>query len=363
MPFEKLPGDYDQSRFQRILDRIFQTVSHGEKRVKDAVIDLGKEIDYKLSSLDKKLSKKIDDATSDIPSTPLLIPVPQNLAVYEFGLFGLAHVEPFLPWKYKGHVRGYEFYGSPNSGFAVHEDPYTHTGQHHEEMAGRLNDTYLYTADDSGLTPSFVLDHRLLGKTITNVTTSESGTIIAGHIFYPKYTLRAIKSGGSPPSYITWTPGNYYRISKYPSNRLFNIGSLSVFYKRLGNFYVVARTLGPGHAYSSFTAEQVSVGITSEATLDTPTIVYPVHNCGLTCTIEPEGSASWGKPRCPNPAHGIVPWSEIREGTREISHFLFFGVEWCNIELVWNAITTDPKGVWYDTRRGVTKTEDEEFIN
>lgn len=351
MAYEKVPKDYDQSKFQKLIDRITQVAQQGNKKVSDAVRDLSSSIDTKISSLEKKLGKRIDEATGDTPQ--LGLPVPQNLYVYEAGAFGFAFVNPFKVWKYRWHIRGYEFYGSPNSGFTPQEDPYSQSGTHY----GLNGVNYLNTEDSITPSNTFVLSSGLIGKTIDNVTSGESGTVLSYGLSYPKFRIYARKSD---LSYLTWNNGDIWRISEYPSNRLFSIGSQAIFFKRLGNFYVRARTLGWGHAYSAFTDEVASEGISSTDELPQVVIVSPVHSCGETCIMGTQAdSENWGRPYCPT--HGWVPWDEIISGTRELEHFVFFGVEFCSIELVWEAIELERRGVWYDVRHGTSKSTEEEI--
>jgi hypothetical protein len=341
---EKAPKDYSQGTFQKIVEYLDQKISRADRKAQSAYQDLSQDFTSKLAAAEKKLSDKI--AGKDEMGLPACaLPSPQGLEVYEAGLFGWAHCDPFYPWKYFGKVQGYEFFGSPNDGFEPHQDPYTETGYHR----GTNGSIYLNTED--AVTPSntFVFTFGLVGKSITNVTSGVSGTIKAYNVSYIRYRIRCEDEDGNN---ITWNTGDQWRIYKYPSNRLFSIGSQAIFVKRPGTYYVRARTRGRGHSYSEFTKQATSSGLTSG--LDVPVIVPPKHNCGLDCTIDGNGSPNWGKPRCPT--HGIVPWDEIKEGTREIEHYVFFGVEWCNVEVVWEAIDTEKKGVWYDVRRGHSTT-------
>jgi len=354
MPQEKFPKDYESSVLQRIYERLRQSISKAEKKARDDLRDRTEQIYSSMRKLEKGMLKKISESRRDGIGVPTNIPAPVELAVYELGIWGLAHVSPFLRWKYIGQIKGYEFYGSSNSGFTPHDSAYTQSGIHY----GSDSSLYLYTKDASDSTNDFVLDYRLIGKTIENVTQGTSGQITSFRALSPKYGLFAVDEDGYGA--ITWDTGDRWRITQYPANKLFNIGSLSVFPKRLGNFYVKARTVGGGYNYSDFTTETQSIGWSSTVVLDTPQIVYPIHRCGATCTIVAKGSSDWGRPYCPT-CSCVVPWSEITDGTREVDHFLFFGIEWCNIEFVWQAIETEQRGVWYDTRRGVTETEDTEF--
>lgn len=341
---EKAPKDYSPGKFQKIIEYLDGKISRTERKSSDEYKDLSQDLETKISGVEKRLTEKIEgQGEMGLPASTL--PRPQNLEVWEAGLFGWAWCDPFYPWKYFGKVQGYEFYGSPNDGFEPHRDPYTQSGTHY----GTNGSIYLNTEDAVTPSNSFTLAVGLVGKEITNVTSGVSGTVKAYNLSHLRYQIRCEDALGNN---ITWNTGDTWRIYQYPANRLFSIGSQAIYVKRPGTYYVRARTRGRGHSYSEYTDQATSSGLTSG--LDVPTIVPPIHNCGKECTIDAKGTTTWGQPRCPT--HGIVPWTEITEGTREIEHYVFFGVEWCNVEVVWEAIDTEKKGVWYDVRRGHSTT-------
>lgn len=160
----------------------------------------------------------------------------------------------------------------------------------------------------------------------------------------PKYMVKA--------DGVTWNNGDSWRIYKYPQNKLFSIGAFCTFTKRLGNFYVKARSVGKGHSFSDFTEAVLSEGISSTAELETVRIVFPIHALG---DIDgPDGvecEMIGGIPSCPN--HGLivddagnVDWSQISAGTREIAHYDVFGYERSVIELVYETLDTDDPTVY-----------------
>lgn len=161
----------------------------------------------------------------------------------------------------------------------------------------------------------------------------------------PKYLIKA--------DGVTWNNGDTWRIYKYPQNKLFSIGAFSTFTKRLGNFYVKARSVGKGHSFSDFTETVLSEGISSTAELETVRIVFPIHALG---DIDgPDGvecSMVDGIPVCDNhgpivnPDTGLVDWSQISSGTREIAHYDVFGFERSVIELVYETLDTDDPTVY-----------------
>ena len=349
---EKIPKDYNPGKLQQLVEYLENKILRTERKSREEYQDLSQEFEEKLAATKEALTSRID-GKGDLGQVGAL-PKPQNLKVYELGTFGFAHVEPFYPWKHFGRVTGYDFFGSPNEGFAPQPEPYSQAGIHR----GGNGSLYLNTESADPEVASFVLSGLLIGKTLENVTQGTSGLIVS-YGLKPKYRIFATG--------VTWDVNDAWRIRNYPTNKLFNLGSQAIFLKRLGNFYVRARTRGKGHAYSDFTDEVTSVGISSTEEIDSPEIVMPVHNCkkynpadtNRTCTMGEKGTAAWGLPICP--LHDVVPWDEIISGTREIEHYVFFGVEFCTVELQWEAIETERKGVWYDVARGTTETEDTEI--
>jgi len=353
MANEKFPEDYKPSIIQRIFERISNTVEQNKKDSDQNLFDTTVELKDQLKQTEEKLTEKIDAESGDQPSKPITLPPPQTLTVYDLGLWGFALVDPFFRWKFWGKIRGYEFFGSPNLGFTVEAERYTQYGNHFGNGTLLLPDVYLNTKDpetDPDLNETFILDHRLLWPSpdglfekliIENLTQGTSGEIQAYSLLTPRYAIRATG--------VTWVEGDEWRIKNYPQNRLFNVGSFCIFPKRLGNFYVKARCVGRGLNYSDFTAETDSSGIAGDADIAPPTFVYPVHSCGETCDIKLDG-ADRGLPICP--VHGLVyDWKEIVEGTRETDHIYFFGLEWCNVEVVYREIDDEDINVFYQVRR------------
>lgn len=453
--------------FTRIIEDLYKRIGKSEDVSKDQYLDLSREF----STLKDDLEKKT--APPKISKTDIL-PIPENLNVWDLFTLGITHVNPSLGTRlrYFGKIKGYEFYGSPNSGFEPHLEPYLQSGYHF----GVNNVQWLYTENTDDQTETFVLDGRLVGKTIAKVyqqvigtatsgstgstlkdsgasfasfmvgrtirnTTDESSGVISAvasgteltavlsdgqeddwdegddYIIYnregtitgwgttPKYRLRAtdansniitwekitgagtagctgstlidsgasfddsilgrnirnetdgstgtvsgVASGTELTAVLTggtgndWEDGDDYRIydkwiiKEYPRNRLFNFGPFAVFPKRLGDYYVLARTVGKDRVYSPYTSETQSVGWSSSAGLMVPIIMFPVHSCGSTCTMVE------GYPVCPT--HGSVTWDEITGGSRETDHFHFFGAEYCKVEIVLEV--EDKPGPWYE---------------
>jgi len=369
MGHEKLPQDYDQGAIQKILERLKMSITGSElKRVK-SLYDTSQELKQQIADLEKKLTEKISTLGDERAPTQVSLPVPQNLKAWEMGTWGWATVDPFMRWKYIGKIQGYEFYGSQNTGFTPQPDPYLQSGYHYGTGTVGSPDTYLKTEDSDTPANTHVLDTRLIQVTLDkqmyegndeggiyykltleNTTQSTSGPIAAGayRLLDRKYQIKATG--------VTWVEGDKWVIKNYPSNKLFNIGALSTFNKRAGNFYVVARSIGKGNAASVFTSEETSTGPTSSEDLSTPTIVQPIHSDGTTCPLNASGQPEYGEA-----GGAVVDWSDIVAGTRETDHLNWFGVEWCNVEIVYNTIDEDDGTVdiFYRVKRtGVTVGDD-----
>ena len=356
---EKLPKDYSPGVLQKILERLKMTVQTSDQKSSQKLYDSSQELKQQIADLEKKLTEKISTKDGERTPTHATLPVPQDLKVVEFGTWGWATINPFQGWKYIGKITGYEFYGSQNTGegpnphFTPKAEPYLQTGFHRGEGEG---DEYLNTEHPDDASLSFVLDTRLIQPTLDiqkypdldeagtnyhregvlyydlvlkNSTQGTSGPIAlnAYNPFNPKYQIKVTG--------VTWNAGDKWVIKNYPQNKLFGLGPLCVFNKHAGNFYVVARSTGRGNAASKFTSEEASTGLTSTVpTLSTPTLVYPVHSDGLTCTLNEAG-------RPVHPILGVVEWTSIVAGTRETDHLNFFGIESCNVEIVYNTIEED----------------------
>lgn len=159
----------------------------------------------------------------------------------------------------------------------------------------------------------------------------------------PKYMIKA--------DGVKWNNGDQWRIKDYPSNKLFTIGSFCTFTKRLGNFYVKARSVGKGHSFSEFTEVVLSEGISSTGELDQVRIVRPIHNVGVDGPDGVECDMVDGIPSCLNHGPivddlGNVDWSQITAGTREIAHYDVFGFERSVIELVYETLDIDDPVVY-----------------
>jgi hypothetical protein len=154
---------------------------------------------------------------------------------------------------------------------------------------------------------------------------------------------------------VEWVEGDEWRITEYPQNKQFSIGAFCTFTKRLGSFYVKARSVGKGKSYSPFTEEAESEGISSGGSLPAPRIVPPIHaspeptddGAGVECSM------SGGFPVCPN--HGALTWDDpyITGGTREINHWSFFGIEKSVFELVYEELEGLDGPVFYKVDREV----------
>jgi len=252
--FEKFPKEYSQSKIQKIIERIMGEGKSGDK----ALTDLSEELKSEIANVEKKLSKKIAQKGQGAPSIPHFLPPPKDLNVLGIATFGIASCMPYFKWKYKLKIRGYEFYGSHNTGFSPQTEPYTQTGTHYTPTAWTLLHkdepcTYLNTKDATDSSNTFYLEGVLNGLTLENVDEGTSGEISGFSRNLPltrNAPFRLTVDG------VTWNDGDTWRIKKYPSNKLFNMGPLAVFPKYpLKTFYVRARTEGAGHSYSSFTDE------------------------------------------------------------------------------------------------------------
>lgn len=377
MADEKLPKEYNQSIVQRVIEGLKSTITSSSKKAAQDLFDTSKEI--------KDSIKKLSDKISDMDGEPgeqqqaTYVPPPEDLTVYEFGTWGFATVNPFMKWKYRGKIIGYEFYGTmnvdSNYDFEPHESDYVQKGVHfayNGTILGQGNgistpNTYLNTLDPSG-TNTHILDRRLVKALaskrliLENTKTGKQGYIggdVAIADLFANPSMYRLRASTTSDGIVTWTDGDTWRIRNYPSQSLFTIGSLAIFYKRTGNIYVKARTIGKGHSYSNYTASTASTGISSTETVPAPTIVMPVHQCApgvtRTCTL---AQADDYKPRCP--VCGIVEWSSIVSGTREVDHFSFFGIEACNVEFVWEELDSSYGEFWYPTKRTM-EGEDTEF--
>jgi hypothetical protein len=390
MQNEKLPKDYNQSTLQKIIESIKGSIGSAVQKAAQDLFDTSQEIKDSINKLATKVADLEGEGEGEQGKAPNFVPAPQELKVYEFGNWGFAYVSPFIRWKYFGKIKGYEFYGSMNvdseGDFIIHEEPYVQKGVHYSyngslllQGVGTVADPnqYLNTKDPAE-TNSHILSidlvklipkNRLILENVTRGTEGYIGsdgtdipTLIDGYGTPNKYRLR----GGNVGSFVTWVNEDVWRIKDYPPNRLFNIGSLAIFYKRTGNFYVKARSIGKGHSYSDFTEVVTSEGISSTASdIPPPNIVMPVHACnGLegnkrtSCTLTDEEGRDF-RPYCPA-CNRVVPWDEIVSGTREVDHFAFFGFEYSSVEFVWEEVDAEYGEFTYQTKRSI-QGEDETF--
>ena len=375
---EKLPKDYSPGVIQKILERLKMSVTTSDQKRAQQLYDTSQEMKQQLADLEKKLTEKISTKDGERTPTHAVLPIPQDLGILELGTWGWATINPFQGFKYIGKITGYEFYGSQNTGisldpqdpkpdyllFKPKADPYLQIGYHRGDGP---KDEYLNTRHSTDDSLSFIFDPRLVQLTLDtqkypdidevgtnyhkegdlyynlvleNTTQGTKGPIALGayNLLNAKYQIKATG--------VTWNADDRWVIKNYPQNRLFNIGPFCTFTKRAGNFYVIARSTGRGNAASEFTQEEVSTGLTStEKELSIPTLVYPIHSDGTTCDLV-DG----------RPVHetlGIVPWTSIVAGTRETDHLNFFGLEWCNVEIVYNTIDEDDLtgGIFYQVVR------------
>ena len=377
---EKLPKDYSPGVIQKILERLKMSVTTSDQKRAQQLYDSSQEMKQQLADLEKKLTEKISTKDGERTPTHATLPVPQNLKALEFGTWGWAVVDPFMRWKYIGKITGYEFYGSQNTGFTPQAATYLQADYHWGEGP---DDVYLNTEHSTDASLSFILDTRLVQLTLDiqkYPDIDEEGTnyhkeVVGGIPYYYNLVLENTTQGTSGPiaafaynllnrryqikaTGVTWNTDDRWVIKNYPQNRLFSVGAFSVYNKFAGNFYVVARSIGRGNAASKFTSEEVSTGLTSTGKdLSTLTLVYPIHSDGETCELIN------GRPV--HPTLGIVPWTDIVAGTRETDHLNFFGLEWCNVEIVYNTIDEDDGtgGIFYhiirtgETVEGITDSE------
>lgn len=394
---EKLPKDYSQSIVQRALESIRSAITASSKKAAQDLFDTSKEIRDSIKKLADKVSDMAGEPGEQTQAT--FVPPPEDLSVYEFGTWGFATVNPFLRWKYRGKIVGYEFYGTMNvtftdgdptkPDFEPHESDYVQKGVHYPYNGSLLGqglgtvaspNTYLNTLDPAG-TSTHILDRRLWKAIaskrliLENVTTGEWG-YIGGSKAVPlgilltnptMYRLSASWNKADPDhpetaqTYLEWREGDIWRIKEYPSQSLFTIGPLAIFYKRIGNIYVKARTIGKGHSYSNYTEAVSSTGVTSSENVPAPVIVMPVHECnpGVTrsCTLD---QADNYKPRCP--VCGIVEWDAIISGTREVDHWAIFGFEWSSVEFVYEELDSSYGEFTYPTKRAIAGV-DGEFLD
>jgi hypothetical protein len=360
MSHDKLPQDYKPGIVQKIIERVKQSITAVDQKQSQALQDTSRELQENIDTVEERLTKKIDGTAGDGANRSTYVPVPQDLNVFEFGLWGFAYIDPFMRFKYPQTVRGYEFYGSQNvedvngvDDFEVQQEPYTQQGVHFGTGTTTSPDEYLNTEDTLG-NDTFILTTGLVNLitplTLENMDTGEKGNIVAYGLVKPRYTIKATG--------VTWREGDRWRIYKYPKNRLFNIGSLCIFPKRLGNVWIKARAFGKGHSFSGFTAATQSSGLSSTSEIEAPTIVYPIHECGRTCTLD---EADDYLPRCD--VHGVVAWDEITGGTRQTDHFSFFGFEGCNVELVYNEITDEDVDVLYRAKHQLLNEADPDEVD
>jgi hypothetical protein len=357
MAFEKLPQDYDAGLVQKAIEKVKQGLDAATKKISQALSDQTQELNEKIESVDKNLTRKIAATTGDDSGYTHKVPIPQDLKVYEFGTWGFCHIDPFMRWKYPGTIRGYEFYGSQNvtgpddeEDFEIQKDNYSQGGINYG------TDTNWLDTEDTVGDGTWILDRGLIGKTLLNVDTGDEGPITSYGLLRPKFSITATG--------VTWSEGDRWIIKDYPKNRLFSIGGLAIFYKRTGNIWVKCRSYGKGYSYSNFTVATQSEGLTSSEDIVAPEFVYPVHACflfdGGTVTRSCEMDETTGYlPKCGT--HGIITdWEEIIGGTRQTEHYSFFGLEGCNVEVVWDEITDeDAEGkIFYHVRRWVDEPTD-----
>jgi hypothetical protein len=386
MAEEKFPKDYNQSTVQKIVEGLRKSVGLAAKKAAQDLYDTSKEIKDSINKLAKKVANLEGEPGEQ--SQPTYVPPPENLEVFEFGTWGFATVNPFLRWKYRGKVVGYEFYGTMNVetttlDFEPQENDYTQQGKHYKySLLGQGNgettpNTYLHTLDPLGLN-THILDRRLAKPVaskrlkIENVTTGEWGyiggsqaipllNIVVNPTMYKISASRPTDENDPESAQIplTWTDGDEWRIKSYPNQSLFTIGALAIFYKRWGNIYVKARTIGKGHSYSNFTVSTASTGVSSSEVVEPPVIVMPKHQCnpGLIrpCTLE---EAYEFKPYCTG-CGKIVPWTEIVSGTREIDHWALFGFEYSSVEFVFEELDSALGEFQYITRRSIAGPDGE----
>lgn len=383
MADEKLPKDYDQSTIQKIVEGIKRSIGISSKKSAQDLFDTSQEIKDSITKLAKKVANLASEGGEQGQNT--YVPAPEDLTVFSFGTWGFATVNPFLRWKYRGKIVGYEFYGTmnvdDNDDFEPHIEDYVQKGTHvgyNGSLLGQGLGTVASPNSYLNTTPH-ILDRRVVKAIaskrliLENVTTGEWG-YIGGYFAVPfltalvnpnSYKLFASRPTDpddltSAPIVLEWRNGDTWRIKDYPNQQLFSIGALAIFYKRVGDIYVKVRTVGKGHSYSNFTE---AVSSSAQEVADTPVIVMPVHGiepstglrCGRSCTL---AEADDYKPRCP--VHDIVEWSEIESGTRETDHFSFFGFEACNVEFVYEELDSTLGDFFYQTKRSF-EGQDETF--
>lgn len=344
---EKLPKDYSPGVIQKILERLKMTVTTSDKKRAKELYDSSVELKQQVDKLEKKLTQKIDTLGGERTPVHASLPVPKDLVAHELGIFGLTSVDPFFKWKYIGKIQGYEFYGSPNSGFSPKVGTYSQSGVH---RGGDASD-FLYTADVATPENTFYFDNRIVGLVIKNITTGEEGTVDSLDLWEPLVKIYAKKDD---TSYLTWDADDVFKIKSYPSNKLFSIDAFCLFLKPLIiPFYVKARTTGKGNSFSAFTG-QVSTQA-PEIVLEKPIILAPRCKTHMLppseerCTMTDDG-----KPYCSY--HGrALEWDEVFDGSMEVAHYSRFGVEWCEVEL-WMEVE-DVFGMWLDFAQGSSLDE------
>jgi hypothetical protein len=388
MAYEKIPKDYNPGTIQKVVEGLKRSIGISSKKSAQDLFDTSKEIKDSITKLAKKVANLAGEG-GEQGQGATYTPVPEDLTVYEFGTWGFATVNPFLRWKYRGKIVGYEFYGTmnvdANGDFEPHESDYVQKGTHYAyngTLLGQGNGTtqpnlYLHTQGPTAL-DSHILDRRLVKALaskrpiLENVDTGEWGyiggfqaipflPILVNPTMYKIFASRPTDPDDltSAPIPLTWTDGDTWRIKEYPNQSLFSIGALAIFYKRLGNIYVKARTIGKGHSYSNFTESTSSTGVSSTETVDAPVIVMPKHQCapGLIreCTLV---EANNFKPYCTG-CGKIVPWIEIVSGTREIDHWALFGFEYSSVEFVFEELDAALGEFQYITKRSIAGPDGE----
>lgn len=255
---EKIPKDYSPGKLQQIIEYLEQKITGGEKRSSRDFQDLSQEFKTQLASVEKKLTQKIE-GKDELGKPPRTLPVPQDLVVRTVGLFVFCSVKPVAFWKHLvAGIRGYEFYGSYNQNFTAQDDDYTQTGTHR----GDNGSAYLYTKDTVTPANTFYIEHRVVKAivknqlTLENLTKGTSGTITAD-VYKLPYKLQI--------NGMSWDAGDAWRIRNYPCNKLYSIGPFAFFVKSFKTasleFYVKARTVGAGRAFSDFVSSDTTQAV------------------------------------------------------------------------------------------------------
>lgn len=207
-PIDKMPATYDGEALQRTLEDIYGQINGVEDWTSSLVDDLNK----RLSEYGEELalnSNYVDEATA---GDQAVMPIPTGLETYKLVNipFVYAKCNPIEVMKYP-HVGGFQFFMSPEPDF----EPMVESG--YQDLTGCADATHatILTVSASLNTEylatgyydlRFFADMNLVGKSIINTTTGDTGSISAWSHTAPL----------SLTTDIAWNDGDGYRILEVP---------------------------------------------------------------------------------------------------------------------------------------------------